>query len=194
MIPIHLTMVEKGVSAMERSKAIAFAQGMMRRIKTTDPFELADALNIIVLLRNDFKQQKGAFKVILGQRFIFINSNLSYQMQRIVCAHEVGHALMHKHLAMNGAALMEFEIFNITNECEYDANVFAAHILLNEEDIIDLAKQGDDVVKIARTLGTNVNLLLVRIAEMNRQGHNFRIPYCPNNDFLGTISDNAGEL
>lgn len=191
---INLIKAKKGVSYVRRSKAIAYARRLLKRMNTTDPFELADALNIHVMMRNDFKSQKGAFKVILGQMFIFINSNLSEELQRIICAHEIGHALMHKHLAVNNAVLMEFELFNITSEYEYDANVFAACILLDEDEIIELAQQGYDVVQISRQLGTNVNLLLVKINEMNNEGMNYRMPYQPDCCFLCAINDDAGEL
>ena len=42
---------------------------LIRKFKCNDPFELAEALDIDVMERADFKRQKGAFKVILFRPF-----------------------------------------------------------------------------------------------------------------------------
>ena len=51
---------------------------------TNDPFEIAAALDITVMERSDFQRQKGAFKVVLHNSFIFINAKMSDEMKRIV--------------------------------------------------------------------------------------------------------------
>ncbi len=88
---------------------------------------------------------------------------------------------------------MEFELFNITNTTEYEANLFAANLLLDETTIEELISDGYDVVQIARQLGTNVNLLLLKLQQMN-DDNRLRLPDMPDRNFLGTISDDAGHL
>ena len=88
---------------------------------------------------------------------------------------------------------MEFELFNITNTTEYEANLFAANLLLDETIIEELISDGYDVVQIARQLGTNVNLLLLKLQQMN-DDNRLRLPDMPDRNFLGTISDDAGHL
>lgn len=83
---------------MINKQASALPRRLIRKFKCNDPFELAEALDIDVMERADFKRQKGAFKVILNDSFIFINANLSDEMKRLVCAHELGHALLHRSL------------------------------------------------------------------------------------------------
>lgn len=178
---------------MISKQASTLPRRLIRRYRSSDPFELADALNITVLERGDFKRQKGAFKVILNNNFIFINANMSDEMNRLVCAHELGHALLHRFLGKTQAGLMEFELFNITDTTEYEANLFAANLLLDEDAIGSLIQDGYDVVQIARSLGTNVNLLLLKLQQMNDDNH-LRLPDMPNRNFLGTISDDAGHL
>lgn len=178
---------------MISKQASTLPRRLIRRYRSSDPFELADALNITVLERGDFKRQKGAFKVILNNSFIFINANMSDEMKRLVCAHELGHALLHRSLGKTQAGLMEFELFNITDTTEYEANLFAANLLLDEDTIGSLIQDGYDVVQIARSLGTNVNLLLLKLQQMNDDNH-LRLPDMPNRNFLGTISDDASHL
>lgn len=175
------------------NRAFTLPRRLIRRFNTRDPFEIAEALGITVMIRSDFVRQKGAFAVIGNISFIFINDNLSEYMQRLVCAHELGHALLHRSLGKSESGLMEFELFNITNTTEYEANLFAANLLLDETTIEELISDGYDVVQIARQLGTNVNLLLLKLQQMN-DDNRLRLPDMPDRNFLGTISDDAGHL
>lgn len=45
---------------MISKQASTLPRRLIRRYRSSDPFELADALNITVLERGDFKRQKGA--------------------------------------------------------------------------------------------------------------------------------------
>ena len=167
---------------------------LIRKYGTRDPFEIAEALGIEIIMCPDFKRQKGAFSVIARNCFIFINANLSDEMQRIVCAHELGHALLHRKIAEAAGGLLEFELFDINDQCEYDANAFAATLLLDDEELLEMVHEGHDVVYIARSMGTNVNLVLLKLNEMRKQGYELNLPEIPSRKFLGEIEDNAGEL
>ena len=89
---------------------------------------------------------------------------------------------------------MEFELFDINDQLEYDANAFAATLLLDEEELLEMVHEGHDVVYIARSMGTNVNLILLKLNEMRKQGYEMKLPDMPSRKFLGEIEDNAGEL
>ena len=114
-------------------------------------------------------------------------------MKRLVCAHELGHVLLHRSLGKSETGLMEFELFDITSTTEYEANLFAANLLLDENSMEELVSDGFDIVQIARQLGTNVNLLLLKLQQMN-DDNRFRLPDMPDRNFLGVISDDAGHL
>ncbi len=178
---------------MNDKRACTRPGALIRRFHTRDPFVIAEGLGITVLKRYDFKHLKGAFQVVLNQSFLIINGNLSEQLQRIVCAHELGHALLHKRLCGSQGHMLEFELFDIKNQLEYDANLFAANLLLDEEDLLSLSKQEYDIVSIARMMNSNVNLVLLKLAEMKKQDEciPLRMPELPKRNFLGTINDNA---
>lgn len=59
---------------------------------------------------------------------------------------------------------------------EYEANAFASHILLENDEVYTLAKQGYDVVTIAQMLGADINLMLIKLQEMNRLEYNINAP------------------
>lgn len=164
---------------------------LVRKYNTCDPFELARELHIIVKYRSDFVKQRGASVIILGNRMIFINANMSEQMQRMVCAHELGHLLLHKANYSKRAWVLNHELFDIRNQLEYEANVFAANLLIDDTEMFDYLKEGYNLVTTANCLGINVNMLVLKLVEMNKQqGYNFRISDMPERGFMGSIPDN----
>lgn len=61
---------------MKNRYAAMKARSLVHRCGTRDPFAIAEALGIKVVFRNDFRRQKGAFKLMMRTAFIFINANL----------------------------------------------------------------------------------------------------------------------
>ena len=41
---------------------------------------------------------------------------------------------------------------------------------LNDDELIDLMKQDYDVVQLSAAMGTNINLMLIKLNELNRMG------------------------
>jgi Zn-dependent peptidase ImmA (M78 family) len=123
------------------------------------------------------------YKVIEKNRFIFVNSNLDEYERRVVIAHEIGHDVLHREFAANGI-LPEFTLYDMTSRPEYEANVFAADILLDDDEVFELAKGGYDESQIARWLGVNINLLLIKMHEMNKRGFDFKLSREARGDFL----------
>ena len=163
---------------------------LIRKFKTCDPFELARRMNILVKFRSDFVTQRGASVIILGNRVIFINANLSEQMQRMVCAHELGHLLLHRASYGEEAWVLNHELFDMKDELEYEANVFAANLLIDDEEMIGYLEEGFNIVAVASSLDVNVNMVVLKMVEMNKQqGYNFQISDVPDRGFLGSIPD-----
>jgi Zn-dependent peptidase ImmA (M78 family) len=156
---------------------------LINKCKTREPFKIARIIGVNVWWRNDFVNLKGMYKVIERNRFIFVNSNLDEYERRVIIAHELGHDALHRELAKDGI-LQEFMLYDMKTRPEYEANVFAAEILLDDERILNLAERNFDESQIAMKLGVNINLLLIKLNEMNKRGHNFNLSYTPRGDFL----------
>ena len=147
------------------------ADALVRSTGTRDPERIADALGIIVMDVN-FEKQKGLYKVILRNRFIFIKSDLSEVMRRIVLLHEIGHDQLHRHLA---DVFQEFQIFDMSrNVMEYEANLFAAQIALPDEEILEYIRSGYDAAQIAMAMASDINLVALKVGELSRRGYAFR--------------------
>lgn len=72
----------------------------------------------------------------------------------------------------------------MTDREEYEANVFAAHLLLDEAEVHRLAEEGYDIVSLAKMLHTDINLLLIKLHEMQKKGYAMRLPEKPRANFL----------
>ena len=73
---------------------------VLRRYGTCSPDRLVYEMGITVLSR-PFAKQKGAYKVIERNRFIFIEEDLPPVMHDIVLLHEIGHDTLHRHEAVS---------------------------------------------------------------------------------------------
>ena len=106
---------------------------LVRRCGTRDPFRIANALGINVMDDcENLGSLKGMYCIVKRNRFIFLNKDLSPQMKRIVCAHEIGHDRLHRALAKKHG-LQEFVLYDMATKPEYEANIVAAEILLDSD-------------------------------------------------------------
>ncbi len=100
---------------------------------TRDPEKIARELHITIVKKEYTGITKGYFIKIHTNKFIVINSLLNEYSQRIVMAHELGHAILHS--TSNIYFIREQTLFPI-GKYEVQANKFAAELLINDDDII----------------------------------------------------------
>ena len=126
---------------------------------TKNPELLAKYLDIEILYR-PYKKQMGAFTIINKIPFIFINENLSYEEKQIVIAHEMGHFLLHKKLLKDLLILRDYSLFSKREkEIENEANLFAAYLIIDNKQYIELNNENKTSREIAKILNANLNLI-----------------------------------
>jgi Zn-dependent peptidase ImmA (M78 family) len=163
-----------GGGAMNAESLSKVGRKLVTRCGTRDPFEIARQLGIEVMFCDDFGPLKGMYRVIKRNRFIFINKNMSERMQIIVCAHELGHDQLHRKLAKTNA-LREFMLYDMTTRPEYEANIVAAEILLDTDEVLDyIYNYGYTSEQTARAMGTDINLVALKIAHLAESGYDLR--------------------
>lgn len=113
---------------------------IVKKYKTNDPFELSTCLNISIVEWDLHREINGFYKYDKRNRFIFINSNLNYDMKRFVCAHELGHAILHPR--SNTPFLRQNTLFSI-DKIEVEANTFAVELLLYDKVLEDFETKFD---------------------------------------------------
>ena len=166
------------------NEAIRTADRLVRKYGTRNADHLAEALGLIVMPRA-FKHQKGVYKVIERNRYIFIKQDLHPVMHNIVLLHEIGHDQLHRELAKTG--LQEFELFRMNSRTEYEANAFAAHLLLDNDEVYRLVRAGEDMETISKRLRCNINLMLIKMREMVALGYDLRLTDTADSQFFKKI-------
>lgn len=148
------------------------AKALVEKYGTRDPFEIARAEGIALYFRNDFTKLNGMYKVILRRRCVFINAGLSQQEMRYICAHELGHDKLHR-AATAKAGLCEYVMFDTKNKLEYEANLFAAHLLIDDMQVSHAAVNGMTAAELAASIEVPESLVAIKAAnyEKRRQFH-----------------------
>ena len=94
---------------MEYIKSLA--DKLIQKYKTRDPFYICEAIGLNVLYK-DLGSLKGMYTVIKRNRYAILNSNLSLIERKIVCAHELGHDILHRGFAKD-TFLQEYMLYDI---------------------------------------------------------------------------------
>ncbi|AEA17459.1 MULTISPECIES: ImmA/IrrE family metallo-endopeptidase [Bacillus] len=102
---------------------------IVKKHGTTNPFEIAKRKNIIVLFE-DLGNTLGFYNTYKRFKFIHINNKIDEFTQRFVCAHELGHAVLHP--KANTPFLRNQTFFSV-DRLEIEANTFAVELLLTDE-------------------------------------------------------------
>lgn len=147
------------------------ANKLIKKFDTRDPFQLCQAIGVEVFYA-DLGSLKGMYKYLKKNRFAVINENLDPYTKTLVCAHELGHDILHQNLAKK-VCLLEFILYDMKSRPEYEANLFASEILLPDDIILNLARDGYDIEQISKELCTDINLIALKVSSMNTRGYRF---------------------
>ena len=158
------------------------ANKLIKKFDTRDPFQLCQAIGVEVFYA-DLGSLKGMYKYLKKNRFAVINENLDPFTKTLVCAHELGHDILHQNLARK-VCLQEFILYDMKSRPEYEANLFASEILLPDDIIFNLARDGYDIEQISKELCTDINLIALKVSTMNTRGYRFNNTIDAKSDFL----------
>lgn len=158
------------------------ANKLIKKFDTRDPFQLCQAVGVEVFYA-DLGSLKGMYKYLKKNRFAVINENLDPFTKTLVCAHELGHDILHQNLARK-VCLQEFILYDMKSRPEYEANIFASEILLPDDIILNLARDGYDIEQISKELCTDINLIALKVSSMNTRGYRFNNTIDAKSDFL----------
>lgn len=151
------------------------ATEMVKQTGTRNPMKIASEIGVMLRYSEELDKLLGLYTYRWKHRIILLNDKMEEIMARMVCAHELGHDALHRDIA-KGDGLKEFVLFNMKDTTEYEANAFAAHLIIDDDDIYSMSKDKYDVVQMAKMLNVNINLVLIKLQELNKLGCNFRVP------------------
>lgn len=161
------------------------ANRLKAKYQTNDPYEICRAMKIVVQrfpMGTHEDSCKGFFLINARCKVITLNSDLPEYIQRIIIAHELGHATLHSNPALS--TFHEFAPFDNSNQMEYEANVFAAEFMLDDADVLAALEEEVDLFSMAKTFNVPPELVDFKVRVLQRQGHDVRAPYIAHGDFL----------
>jgi len=167
--------------------------GAVARLKKTyeesDPFRLCRLLGIKLIFQpmgKDPDAVKGFFLESKRIRTITVNSDLPEVIQRIIAAHELGHALYHRASGIH--AFHDIVMFDENSALEKDANLFAAELMLSDSRVLDVLNRDTTFFSAAAMLYVPAELLDFKFRIMKWKGYKLiEPPISARSNFLRDI-------
>ena len=168
---------------------------LTRRLHTRNPYEICDALGIRIRLKDLGHDIKAYYYYQSRIRNIVLNTRVSETIRRILVAHELGHDRLHKDIALL-KGFQEIELFDMTLPAEYEANLFAAELIIDDDVLLALLNDDDkSFFGVARELYIPADLLDFKFRILKHKGYRIEAPYIASgnylkNDINGCFEDN----
>lgn len=133
------------------------AESLVRKFGTRDPFQIAEGLGFLII-RTPLEGIRGFFQYVKRCSIIYIDSGLDDRAAQFVCAHEIGHALMHQGY---NRIFMDTHTYFQVSRYEVQANRFAVDLLFEDDDLRDFMEHPIQVA--ADCMGVSVDLAEYRL-------------------------------
>lgn len=157
---------------------------LSEKYQTKDPYELCNALGIRIRLKDLGTGIKAYYIYQSRIRSIVLNWRVSEPIRRILIAHELGHDRLHKEIAML-KGFQEVELFDMVRPAEYEANVFAAELLIDDNELLELLNDDNkSFFDVAHELYIPAALLDFKFRVLKHKGFRIEAPYIARGDFL----------
>ena len=120
-----------------KQKAKRLIRYYRRIAESNDPVKIAECAGIRIAIL-PLGEIAGNYLLIKRKRWIFVSDNISTDSSlfRVVVAHELGHALLHR---KENCAFIKSQTLLLTSGIEREANFFAAHLLITDDMLQDYA-------------------------------------------------------
>lgn len=135
----------------------SLAESIVKKYHTRNPFEIIREKNVI-LVYAPLVDVRGFYQYFQRNHLIYIDENLPEHEKKFVCAHELGHMLMHKKA---NAVYMDTKTCFNTNKYEIEANTFASNLLIPDEVILENCNLTTE--QLSRLLGYEQSIVELRL-------------------------------
>ena len=143
-----------------------------------------DQMNIVVGETSRYKTLKGYCFMSCKTIYVMISSFLSEEEKMIVAAHELGHIILHRS-QLKMAPMQDDTLYNMTDNTEYQANLFAADLLINDGEIEDMVQNEDlDYFGLCSSLNATPELMSFKLYSLTKRGQAYHMPMEIQSNFL----------
>jgi len=157
---------------------------LTKKHDTRCPYKLCAALGIKIRYKDLGTDVKAYYYYQSRIRNIVLNNKISEIVQRILVAHELGHDRLHQDIAML-KGFQEIELFDRALPTEYEANLFAAELLIDDDELLDLLNDENiSFFGVAGELYVPADLLDFKFRVLKHKGYRINAPYIANSNFL----------
>lgn len=132
---------------------------LVRRYQTRNPFEIIENMNVILVFY-PLEEVKGFYQYFQRNNIIYIDERLSDKEKLFVCAHELGHMLLHKNA---NAIFMDSRTNLNTSKYELEADKFAINLLISNEEIENSTDY--TLAQLSRLFGYREKLIELRLKD-----------------------------
>lgn len=129
-----------------------------KKFNTNDPFVIADQLGILYQI--GALKYEGCYMFLKNHRYIFLNEDLPPHEQKLVMAHELGHAILHR---KEDCYFIRNKTLLLNSKNEIEANKFAVELLLPDEILNEYIESGYTIEQVARITGYYQKLIELRL-------------------------------
>lgn len=172
-----------GCNILRADEIYRKTHSLIKKSGTNDPFIIASDNNIMIRSSTDFRELKGLYTIIKRKRIIIINENLSDENKKLICAHEIGHDMLHREFAKN-KIMHDYALCCMSAKTECEANMFAADLLISDDEISELVYDGYDINQISKIICCDLNLVGIKLYGMNLRGYDFHLDTITTKNFL----------
>lgn len=160
-------------------------QQLTGKYQTRDPLKLLECLNVDVGETDSFQNLKGYCFYNCKTFYVRISSFLPEAEKRIVAAHELGHVQLHRQ-ALQMAPMKDSVLYDMTCRTEYEANLFAADLMIEDRDVEELSRNQDlDYFGMCSSLYVSPDLMSFKLYSLIRRGSSYQMPLPIDSTFLG---------
>lgn len=136
------------------------AERLVRKFGTRDPYKIAEALGYTIIY-TPLVGVRGFYQYLKRCHIIYLDSGLDDNTARFVCAHELGHSILHRGL---NRIFMDTRTFIATGRYETEANRFALELIFSDEELQPFLSQSIDWA--AAYMGVGYDLAKYRMEEV----------------------------
>lgn len=133
------------------------ANSLAKKYQSRNPFEIIEGMNVI-LVSAPLVDVRGFYQYFQRNNIIYIDEHLPEHEQKFVCAHELGHMLMHRG---ENTVFMDTRTYLKTTRYESEADKFAIELLISNELILENWKY--TINQLSRLTGYNEKLIELRL-------------------------------
>lgn len=151
-----------------------------------DPFRLCECLGVLLIPRSLGTEEgaiKGFFLEFKHVQSITVNSDLPEIIQKIIVAHELGHAVLHRKSGMH--SFQDVTLYDSASTYEKEANIFAAELLLADDAVLSTLNGDSTFFTAASALMVPIELLDFKFRILKWKGYTLaEAPVSARSNFL----------